>query len=275
VTSRYPGRIEKLFVKETGLSVAEGQALFQIYSEELQTLQQDYLLQIRQMKAFPNEKIYETLKEAAKNKLRLFGYSQAQINSLEASPMLSPLVTVYAKASGVVQEISLTEGQYVAEGSPVLRLENLNSLWVEADVYPEEAARLKEGTAVKVSIEGQPEQAARINFISPALESSSQLLKVRINIKNSGGFQPGMRATVSLPTSHITNATALPVDAVVRDEKGATVWVKTGKETFEAKKVTTGQEDENQIIITSGLEGAKEVVISGAYLLSSQLELAP
>ena len=273
ISSKYPGRIDKLFVKEIGLQVSSGQPLFQIYSEELQTLQQDYLLQMRQERAFPAENIYKTLKEAARNKLKLFGYSNAQILTLEKSAKVSPLITVYSKASGVVQEIAVTEGQYVAEGSPIIRLENFNSLWVEADVYPSEAGALKVGSSVKVSVEGQPEQAARISFISPALEASTQLLKVRINIRNTGNLQPGMRAVVSLPTAQISNAIALPVDAVIRDEKGAYAWVKTGKETFEPRKVSTGQEDENQIIITSGLEGAKEVVISGAYLLNSELEL--
>ncbi|WP_207533452.1 efflux RND transporter periplasmic adaptor subunit [Desertivirga arenae] len=275
ISSRYAGRIEKLYIKETGLSVTKGQPLFQIYSEELQVIQQDYLLQIKQMKAFPEEKIYVHFRNAARNKLLLFGYSEAQIKDLERKATISPFVTVYAKASGVVQELSVTEGQYVSEGSSILKLENLSTLWVEADIYPEEAARLKEGTAVRVSIEGGAEQAAEISFIAPALEASAQLLKVRINIRNSGSFQPGMRAVVTMPTAHISDAIALPIDAVVRDENGATVWVKTGKETFEYKKVTTGQEDENKIIITSGLEGVKEVVVSGAYLLSSQLQLAP
>lgn len=275
IASRYPGRIEKLFVKETGGSVSKGQALFQIYSEELQVVQQEYLLQLRQMLAFPNEKIYQTLRDAAKNKLQLFGYSNAQIAALSKDNKVPPIVTVYARISGLVNEISVSEGQYVAEGTPVLKLENFSQLWVEADVYPKEAAQIRIGTLMKVSvngIEGQ-EQTARINFISPQIDPASQLLKIRATIRNNGNLQPGMQASVSLAGVQINQATSLPLDAVIRDEHGAHVWVKIGKNTFEPRIVVTGEEDANQIIILSGLENTGEVVVSGAYLLSSEFIL--
>lgn len=272
ISSRYAGRIDKLYIKETGRQVSKGQPLLQIYSEELQTLQQDYLLQIRQVTAFPNEKIYVTLREAAKNKLRLYGYSNAQIENLAKANKVSPLVTVSAKASGIVNEVSVSEGQYVAEGSPILRLESFNQLWVEADVYPNEAGAIKKGTSVKVSINGLPgsDQTVRINFISPQIDPSTQILKVRAPIRNNGNLQPGMQATVLLPTSKVTNAVALPLDAVIRDGSGAHVWIKTGKDTFAPRMVSTGEEDANQIIVTSGLENVNEVVVSGAYLLYSE-----
>lgn len=272
ISSRYPGRIEKLFVKETGRLVSKGQPLFQIYSEELQIIQQDYLLQLRQAAVFPKERIYQTLRESAKNKLRLFGYSNAQIGALSKSNKMSPIVTVYAKTSGLVNEISVSEGQYVAEGTPVLRLENYSQLWVEADVYPGEASQIRIGTQVKVSVNGigDHEKTARINFISPQIDPASQLLKIRITIPNTGNLQPGMQATVLLAGTQINQATSLPLNAVIRDENGAHVWVKIGKNTFEPQMVVTGEEDANQIIILSGLENTGEVVVSGAYLLSSE-----
>ena len=107
ISSRYAGRIEKLFVKEMGRPVSKGQPIFQIYSEELQTLQQDYLLQLKQVAAFPEEKIYQSMREAAKNKLRLFGYSDAQIRALTAAGKAAPLLTVYSSASGIVTELNV------------------------------------------------------------------------------------------------------------------------------------------------------------------------
>ena len=272
ISSRYAGRIERLFVKEAGRQVSKGQPLFQIYSEELQTLQQDYLLQTKQVAAFPGESIYITLREAAKNKLRLFGYSDSQIAALLRGNKASPYVTINAAASGIVSEVSVSEGQYVSEGSSILRLENFDQLWVEADVYPAEANSISVGTPVKVSVSGFPEfeQTVKINFISPQIDPSSQILKVRAPIQSKGKLQSGMQATVLLSTAKINNAVALPLAAVIRDGKGAHVWIKTGKNTFSPRMVTTGQEDADQIIITSGLEEVKEVVVSGAYLLSSE-----
>ncbi|WP_040300012.1 efflux RND transporter periplasmic adaptor subunit [Arcticibacter svalbardensis] len=272
ISSRYAGRIEKLFVKETGRAVSKGQPLFQIYSETLQTLQQDYILQVKQVAAFPNEKIYQTLREAARNKLRLFGYSNSQIENLAKSGISSSSVTVRATASGIVNEINVSEGQYVTEGSQVLRLENLSQLWVEADVYPDEVGSIKLGTVVKIAVNGfaESEQTAKIDFISPQIDPSSQILKVRASIQSQGKLQPGMQVTVLLPKAKISNAISLPLDAVIRDQMGAHVWVKTGKGRFISKMVATGDEDDRQIIITSGLENVREVVVSGAYLLSSQ-----
>jgi Cu(I)/Ag(I) efflux system membrane fusion protein len=275
ISSRYAGRIEKLFVKEMGRPVSKGQPIFQIYSEELQTLQQDYLLQLKQVAAFPEEKIYQSMREAAKNKLRLFGYSDAQIRALTAAGKAAPLLTVYSSASGIVTELSVSEGQYLSEGSPVLKLENFTQLWLEMDVYPNELGSIQLGTKVQASINGisEKEQTLTIDFISPQMDPSSQILKVRAPIKNPGNLQAGMQATVFLPLAEISDALSLPLDAVVRDEKGAHVWIKTAKNTYSPRMVKTGEEDAEKIIILSGLENVKEVVVSGAYLLSSEFIL--
>lgn len=275
ISSRYAGRIEKLFVKETGRSVKKGQPIFQIYSEELQTLQQDFLVQVKQIAAFPDEKIYRSMKEAARNKLRLFGFSESQIKALSTAGKASPLLTVYSSGSGIVTELSVSEGQYIAEGSPVLKLENFSQLWLEMDVYPNELESIRIGTKVQASINGisEKEQTLTIDFISPQMDPSSQILKVRAQIYNPGNLQAGMQATVFLPLAKITDAMSLPLNAVIRDENGAHVWIKTAKNTYSPRKVQTGAEDTDRVIIVSGLENVKEVVVSGAYLLSSEFIL--
>ena len=275
ISSRYAGRIEKLFVKEMGRSVSKGQPIFQIYSEELQTLQQDYLLQLKQVAAFPEEKIYQSMREAAKNKLRLFGYSDAQIRALTTAGKTAPLLTVYSSASGIVTELNVSEGQYLSEGSQILKLENFTQLWLEMDVYPNELGNIRLGTKVQASINGisDKEQTLTIDFISPQMDPTSQILKVRAPIKNPGNLQAGMHATVFLPLAEISDALSLPLDAVVRDEQGAHVWIKTAENTYSPRMVRTGEEDAEQIIILSGLENVKEVVVSGAYLLSSEFIL--
>lgn len=275
ITSRYSGRIEKLFIKETGRLVKKGEPLFRIYSEELQVLQRDYQLQVKQAAAFPGEKIYLAMKEAAKNKLLLFGYSNKAIKDLELNGKMPPEVTVYSTASGIVNEILVSEGEYVTEGSPVISLENYHQLWVEADVYPDEAGLVKAGQPVRIAIGGVPEldQDSKIIFISPQLDPSTQILKIRASVKSRGKLQSGMQATVLLPSADFHNAVTLPLDAVLRDENGTHVWIKTGEGTFEPRMVTTGAEDEQQVIITSGLEDATEVVIGGAYLLYSEFIL--
>jgi len=215
------------------------------------------------------------MREAAKNKLRLFGYSDAQIRTLTAAGKTAAFLTVYSSASGIVTELNVSEGQYLSEGSPVLKLENFSQLWLEMDVYPNELGSIKLGTKVQASINGisEKEQTLTIDFISPQMDPSSQILKVRAPINNPGNLQAGMQATVFLPLAEISDALSLPLDAVVRDENGAHVWIKTAKNTYSPRMVQTGEEDAEKIIILSGLENVKEVVVSGAYLLSSEFIL--
>jgi Cu(I)/Ag(I) efflux system membrane fusion protein len=215
------------------------------------------------------------MRDAAKNKLHLFGMSESQIKSLDLGSKTSALLTVFSSESGMVTELGLTEGQYVAEGAQVLKLENFDQLWLEMDVYPSEIVDIKIGTKVKALVNGigNEEQTLEIDFISPQIDPFSQILKARAPIKNAGNFQAGMQVSVFLPVSEINDALSLPMDAVVRDGRGTHVWVKTGINTFSPRIVQTGAESGNQIIILSGLEGVKEVVMSGAYLLSSEFLL--
>lgn len=276
ISSKFPGRIERLYVKETGRVLSAGTPIFSIYSEELQTLQQDYLLQLKQVAAFPQEKIYHTLRDAAKNKLSLFGYSAAQIRALTSGKNISPTNTVYAKRSGVVKAINVTEGSYVTEGTALVNLEDLNQLWVEADVYPAEVNQVKMGMNVKVQINGlqRKEQTVRINYISPQINPGTQLLSIRAVISNrSRELQPGMQANVFLPSASVSNSVRLPLAAVIRSGEGPHIWIKTGKETFTPRSVTTGAEDAENVVITSGLKDGEDVVISGAYLLYSEFIL--
>lgn len=275
ISSRYAGRIDRLFIKETGRQVSKGQALYQIYSEQLQTLQQDYLLQLKQVAAFPSEKIYQSMRDAAKNKLRLFGYTDAQIQALNQGTALKPLLTVYSRLSGIVKELNISEGQYLSEGSQVMKLESFDQLWLEIDIYPSEIQEIKTGTKVNFIVNGiqTKEQSAIIDFISPEMNASTQILKARAVVSNSGLMQPGMQVSVFLPKAEVTSALSLPLEAVIRDERGAHVWVKTGENTFSPKMVITGDEDQDRILIVSGLENTNEVVISGAYLLSSEFIL--
>lgn len=273
ISSRIEGRIEQLFVRETGVKVSKGQPLYKLYSEQLATLQQEYLMAIAQEKQFQGDKIERQLVASARQKLLLYGQSENQVQQLVKSQKKEPFVLFYAPESGVVAELSVTQGQYVSEGSPILRLEGYSQLWVEADVYPSEAAKIKQGQKVKVVVTGwedQP-QEMRISFITPSLQSGTQLTQIRGSIPNPGNqWQPGLQASVFLPSVSTGNVLTLPVDAVIRDGKGMHVWIKSGKDSFEPRLVKTGAENDNQVEMLEGLENGDQVVVTGAYLLYSE-----
>nr|WP_121271488.1 efflux RND transporter periplasmic adaptor subunit [Pedobacter schmidteae] len=273
ISSRIAGRVEQLYVRETGVKVTKGQPLYKLYSEQLATLQQEYLMAIAQEKQFQGDKIEKQIVASAKQKLRLYGQSEQQVQQLSASQKKDPYVVFFAPESGVVAELSVTQGQYVAEGGPILRLEGYGRLWVEADVYPNEAKNVKQGQKVKVAVTGwedQPQEMT-IDFITPALQSGTQVMQIRGSIPNPGNqWQPGLQANVFLPAGSKSNVLTLPVDAVIRDGKGMHVWTKKGKDSFEPRLVKTGQENDNQVEISEGLKNGDQVVVTGAYLLYSE-----
>jgi membrane fusion protein, copper/silver efflux system len=276
ISSRVAGRIENLSIRETGVFVNRGQHIYSIYSEQLSAMQQEYLVAVAQAEQFPADAKFQQIKEAAKQRLLLLDQTEAQIRSLVNSRKISPYISYTSPVSGVVSELYTSQGQYVAEGSPVLRIENYQTVWVEADVYPSEISGIKVGQVVTIRVAGyeNERQSMRIEFISPALQAGSQLLTIRGKISNPNNrYRAGMQVFVDVPVSNISDAFTLPVDAVIRDGNGYHIWIETEPGRFEPRSVKTGTENFNRVEITEGLESGEIVVISGAYLLYSEFVL--
>lgn len=273
ISSRVAGRIDHLYVRELDIPVHKGQPLYRIYSEQLAVLQQEYLLALAQVQQFPKDTKFKQIEEAAKQKLILYSQSPAQIQALAKHKKVDGNVTFSAPEPGIITELFITEGQYVEEGSSILRLENYEDLWVEADLYPDEAANVEIGQEVKIVIPGweNEPQTIKIQFMNPSFQSGSQLVQVRGNIPNPNGhWQAGQQATIFLPMESEGNVLNLPVDAVIRTGAGTHVWIETEKNTFEARRVTTGIENFDQVEIVEGLTQGDRVVVTGVYLLNSE-----
>lgn len=277
ISAKIAGRIEQLYVRENGVAVTKGQALYQLYSEQLAALQQEYLMALAQQQQFAGDKLEQQLVASAKQKLLLYGQTEKQLQQLVKTKQKSPYVTIYATQSGTVAELNVTQGQYVPEGGTIMRLEGYQQLWVEADLYPNEAKQIKQGQQLKVIVSGWEgeEQWMKVDFINPSLQSGTQLTQIRGSIANlNGQWQPGLQVQVLLTGSEkSTKGLNLPMDAVIRDGKGEHVWIKTGKDKFEPKSIVTGTTNQNQVSITSGLVAGEEVVTTGAYLLYSEYVL--
>ncbi|MBJ6120102.1 efflux RND transporter periplasmic adaptor subunit [Pontibacter sp. BT310] len=276
ISSRAAGRIEKLYLKENGQTIKKGQTLYELYSEELLTLQREYLLALRQNQELGKENPrFASFLEAAKKKLLLYGLTEGQIRSLAKTGNVNSRITFVAPASGVVTEVAAAEGQYVAEGSVLYKLGKLGKIWVEAELYPQEVANVKEGDPIQVLVEGFDKEpvAAKVTFISPEFRAGSQVVILRAELPNANEqYLPGMQANVIIDKPKSATLT-LPTDAVIRDGNGAHVWVQSGKDTFKAQMVTIGEESADNVAILSGLKENDKVVVSGAYLLYSEFVL--
>ncbi|MBJ6111772.1 efflux RND transporter periplasmic adaptor subunit [Hymenobacter sp. BT523] len=277
VSSRVAGRIEHLFVRQTGQLLQRGAPLFSVYSEQLQALQQEYLLAQAQSREQGGP--YRQFAEATGQKLRLLGVTTGQLQQLAARGRPNPVVTYYSPTTGTVQTLDVVQGQYVAEGTPLVTLTNLATVWVEAQLYPADVARLPVGTTVTVQVAGEPaSRRGKVVFISPELSGGSQVTLARIQLSNPGGrLQPGAQANVLLdaPTTATTTQTTLrvPVEALIRDGDASYLWTQTGERQYRRVKVSTGEGSASSVPITAGLLAGAKVVVSGAYLLQSEYSL--
>lgn len=274
VSTRVPGRLDKLFFKETGTRVSKGQVIYEIYSEQLLTYQQEYLLALDQVKAL-GDKPSQSYMEAAKKKLWLYGMTDTQIKELTATKQSSPRIQFVAPASGIVTEIMVAEGQYVSEGSSVYRLENLGNLWAEAELYPNEASLIKVGDPVAIRVMGFENEIipSKVIFLAPEYREGSQTFVLRAPLGNPEyHFIPGMQIEIVFEYSK-KKALVLPNDAVIREEKGTLVYLKNGQGKFKSQMISTGQQNFDKVEITEGLSEGDSVVVSGAYLLYSEVIL--
>jgi Cu(I)/Ag(I) efflux system membrane fusion protein len=274
VSARVGGRIERLYFKNPGDYVSKGAALYEIYSEELNNAKQEFILALERKKTFATETAidFEQLLQSAKNKLLLWGMSEAQINELAKTKKSSPVTTFYSTSSGYITALDIREGDYVMDGGTIVKLADLSRLWAEAQVYTSQMAEIDlNGTAtVQLPDMDGKEINGRIEFVNPEINPDTRINLIRVSIPNSGNqLKPGMPAYVVLKSRQRKSLT-LPIDAVIRDGKGATVWIKTGDHSFKSKMVRVGLESNDRIEIKYGLNEGDVVVMSGAYLLHSE-----
>jgi Cu(I)/Ag(I) efflux system membrane fusion protein len=273
-SSRVSGRVEKLYFKNIGDYVKKGAPLYDLYSEELNNAKQEYWLVLEQRKEFASETTidFEQLLQSAKNKLLLWGLTEGQIQQLAKQKKTTPTTTFYSPASGFLTNLEIQEGDYIQEGSTVIKLADLSTLWAEAQVYTTQFAALDRNSIATVQLPDLDDReiTGKIEFINPEINPDTRINLIRVSIPNPGNqLKPGMPAYVLLK-SPARKSLSLPIDAVLRDGKGATVWIKTAEHTFKSTMVQTGMESDDRIEILSGLKSGDVVVIAGAYLLQSE-----
>lgn len=273
VTARLTGRLERLFVRNAGEYVRAGQAIFELYSEDLSAAQRDFLLALQSKKRYGSTDIdFARIAEAARNKLLLWGMTEAQLQELEQSGVPKNTVTVHSRYAGYVLETPPAEGSYVAEGSTVLKLADLRTLWIEAQVYVSDLPFLAQTREASITLPYYPGRilSGKVSFVNPNLETSSKIVLIRVEISNPNNeYQPGMQAWITLK-GKTRRALAVPTNALIQESRGVTAWIKNSTGGFEGRMVRTGIANEDYTEIIEGLKTGETIVVSGAYLLHSE-----
>lgn len=273
VTVRLTGRLERLYVRNAGEQVRVGQAIFDLYSEDLAAAQGDFLLALQSKKRYGSTDFdFTRIALAARNKLLLWGMTETQLGELERSGTPKNTVTFYSRYAGYVTEAPPAEGSYVAEGATVLKLADLRTLWAEAQLYVSDLPFLTQARDASVTLPYYPGRIlnSRVSFTNPSLEAASKIVLARVVIANpKGDYQPGMQVWITLK-SKTRRAIAVPTNALVRDSRGTTIWIKNAAGGFEGRMVRIGTANQDYTEITGGLQMGESVVVSGAYLLHSE-----
>lgn len=276
ISARIMGRVDDLSFKTIGEFIQKGELIYQLYSEDLSATQKDLLVAKERMQKLKDNIIdYKQIYLSTKNKLLLWGLTEKQISEMEKKGEVPLFTSFYSQTEGYITEIGIKEGDYLMQGQMIYKLNDLSTIWVEAQSFSTETETFKIGQEVKITFESMPEKTirAKITFISPELSKNSQINSIRVQLNNEDNqFYPGMIATVTATVSQKYTLT-LPLDAVLQEAKGSTVWIQNEAGTFENRMVETGMQNSKQIEILSGIAKGQKVVISGAYLINSEYRL--
>ena len=201
ITAWVPGRIDRLYVDFTGITVNKGDHMVDLYSPELISAQAELLQALKAVGGI-KDNTSDLMKrttiatlEAARDKLRLLGLAQAQIDKIESESEPVTHITIYSPMGGIVINKHATEGMYVNTGTPIYTLADLSRLWVKLDAYESDLPWIRYGQEVEFSTVAYPGQVfkGKISFRDPVLNAKTRTVKIRVNVDNTdGSLKPGM-----------------------------------------------------------------------------------
>jgi len=281
VTAWVAGRVDRLHVNTVGAFVSRGRPVAEVYSPDLVSAQQEYLLALKSREQFKESPIQaisqggDGLVSSARQRLKLMGVKDHQIVALEKSGQPNIRLPIYTPLSGIVIEKVVVQGQYVNVGDPLFNIADLSSVWVEAEVYESDFPAIKIGQSVDITSQSYPGRTftGKVSFIYPFLDPKTRTVKVRVQIANPGlRLKPDMFVNVSLKTP-LGDVLAVPVGAVMDSGRRKVVWVETRPGMFEPRDVKVGARVGDQLQILSGLARGDKVAASGGYLIDSEAQL--
>jgi len=266
INSRVMGWVEKLNVDTTGETVEKGQPLMAIYSPDLYSAQQDYLIAARQG---------GSLAEAARKRLELWGISDAQITELKNTGKPTNTLELTAPLSGTVIEKNVVPAQMIQPGMTLYKIADLSEVWVQAEFYESELPFVEKGQKTAVTVPAYPgrEWDGVVDFIYPFLEGKTRTNVARLVFDNPDGLlKPDMYANVEI-RNDLGEQLSVPAGAVFDTGKQQYVFVKQSDGVFVPTLVELGPRVGERQVIRSGVQAGDAVVVDGNFLLDSESQL--
>lgn len=282
VTPKFEGWIQRLYVNSTGQTVKRGQALLEIYSPDLMTAQQEYLIAKQGQLALEHSDAQTRNTEAhlvdnALLRLHYWDIAPSQIQRLQNQGTVLQTLPLLSPVNGVVLDKPAVEGMRFMPGETLFRIADLSTVWLLADVYEQDIAAVQLGQAVQAHISAYPDRifSGKVGFVYPTLSTETRTVKVRIELANNEGLlKPGLYGSVTLATQadkalHL----AVPDSAVIDSGTRQIVLLNKGVGHFEPRLVKLGRQTDGYWEVLAGLTNGDEVVIRANFLLDAESNL--
>lgn len=272
IVSRVAGRIEAIRVSQWD-NVRRGEQIVALYSPDFMTAEAEYLQAETTAKlssspalagstgaAANGANLAESMVSAARRKLELLGMNDADIAAVRAP---SPTIWIRAPISGTVIENRAVRGAAVNQGDVLYSLGTLDDVWIVANIYEDDLARIHAGQPLEAVTTAYPDEVfdGLISRISPDVDPNTHTLRIRCEVRNPGGkLKPDMLARVRITTS-VGYALVVPMESLVFDTNAYYVYVDLGGGKFDRRKVEIGSwRDQGLARVVSGLRMGERVV---------------
>ena len=281
VNLRVSGWIKDLFVDKTGQRVRKGQPLFTVYSQELVTAQEEYLLALdtqEQLEESPLPDIQEQtarMVTTARDRLRLWSFTDEQIRELALRGKPQTYVTIFSPVSGHVVDKQAFKGMYVEPKMTVYSITDLSTVWVQTEIFEYEAPFVHVGQSVALTFDAYPGEHfhGHIAYIYPYLNKEARTITVRMAFPNPTlRLKPDMYGAARIRVKR-GRKLAVPAQAVLDSGTRTVVFVVKKAGVFEPRDVTLGPKVGKYYEVMAGLKEGEQVVTSGNFLLDSESQL--
>jgi RND family efflux transporter MFP subunit len=281
VQLRFPGWIRKVFVDATYDYVRKGQPLFTIYSPDLVTTEQEYLLARRNQQQLAASSIQgvasgaDTLVSAAKERLQQWEIPQSEISKLETSAKVITELTFNSPVSGYITERNALPNMFVQPESKLYTVADLSTVWVYAQVFQTDLGRIKPADPAEVTVDAYPGKVfkGRVEFILPQVDINTRTVRVRLVFHNPGlQLKPGMYVNITLKTP-VGKALTVPASAVFHSGTRNLLFVNKGEGNLEPHEIELGPRVGEDYVVLKGVKRGDSIVTSANFLIDSEAQL--
>jgi Cu(I)/Ag(I) efflux system membrane fusion protein/cobalt-zinc-cadmium efflux system membrane fusion protein len=283
VNTKFDGWIEKLHVNFVGERIKRGQPLFDIYSPELVTTQEEYLLALKQYRSLKDSSFVhvrdsaERLMAASRKRLEYWDMSDPQIRQLETTGQVRKAITIFSPSGGVVIQKDVVEGEFAKAGKNQYQIADLSTVWVDVDIYEYEMPYVKKGMPARMELSYVPGERfhGEVLYIYPYLSKETRTVRLRLAFPNPElQLKPDMYANIRLEAELPGPDIVIPQEAVIDTGVRQVVFVSKGKGKFEPREIKLGVEvNGHQYQVLKGLSEGEEIVISAQFMLDSESRL--